>query len=186
MESVETRAPGRYERLLQRLADTAAWDGLIAAAVPAARRLVSQERVRSVLHGDATGVPVHAIMTDAPFGAWFGAQYLDLFADPGSRRAARRLIGLGLLCWTPTALAGLAEWAQADRATRRVGVVHAGLNGLAALVFTGSWVARVTDRQRLGVDLARAGGVVLIAGGFLGGYMGGGRRGRGTPAAEAP
>jgi hypothetical protein len=156
MESVETRAPGRYERLLQRLADTAAWDGLIAAAVPAARRLVSQERVRSVLHGDATGVPVHAIMTD------------------------------GLLCWTPTALAGLAEWAQADRATRRVGVVHAGLNGLAALVFTGSWVARVTDRQRLGVDLARAGGVVLIAGGFLGGYMGGGRRGRGTPAAEAP
>jgi hypothetical protein len=74
-------------------------------------------------------------------------------------------------------LTGWAEWALAGRATRRVGIVHAGLNGAAVLIFLGSWTARRRGRHKLGVRLARFGGILLIAGGFLGGYMGSARRG---------
>jgi hypothetical protein len=70
--------------------------------------------VRRILHGDSTGIPLHVILTDLPFGAWFMALYLDLFADAGSRRAAARLVGLEVVTSVPTALAGWAEWAPAD------------------------------------------------------------------------
>jgi hypothetical protein len=65
----------------------------------------------------------------------------------------------------------------AGRATQRVGIVHAGLNGVAVLIFLGSWAARLRGRRRLGVRLARVGALVLIGGGFLGGYMASNRRG---------
>lgn len=144
---------------------------------PLAQRLVANRRVRSVLHGDATGSPVHAVLTDVPFGAWFMAMYLDFFQDPGTQRAATRLVGLGVISAVPTALSGWAEWALAGRAKQRVGVVHAGLNAAAVLIMFGSWRARRRGNHRLGVRLARAAALFLIAGGFLGGYVGSARRG---------
>ncbi|MDR6508227.1 DUF2231 domain-containing protein [Arthrobacter oryzae] len=168
--SLFRQAVGRLERL-------EALDAAVRVAEPRAGRLVENERMRSVLHGDATGIPLHPILTDVPFGAWFMAMYLDLFSDPGTQRAATRLVGLGVLAAAPTALTGWAEWALAGRATRRVGIVHAGLNGAAVLIFLGSWTARRRGRHKLGVRLARFGGILLIAGGFLGGYMGSARRG---------
>ena len=87
-------------------------------------------------------------------------------------------MGLGVLSAAPTALAGWSEWALADRATRRVGVVHAAANAVAVLVFVGSWTARVRGNQRLGVRLARVGGVVLLIVGFTGGHIGSHRRAR--------
>jgi hypothetical protein len=104
------------------------------------------------------------------------AQFLDLFSDPGSTRAARRLVGFGVLTAVPTAVTGWAEWALADRNIRRVGIMHAAVQGGAVLIFLGSWVARVHDRRALGVHLARMGGIGLAVGGFLGGHMAGGRR----------
>lgn len=168
--------PNPYLRLLRRIEDTDALDGAVRVAEPAARRLVAREPVRRVLHGAATGIPLHIIATDVPFGAWFMAQFLDFFPDAGSRRAATRLVGLGLLGAVPTAVTGWAEWALADRGTRRVGIVHAAANGVASLVFLGSWAARVRDHHELGVRLGRLGGVLLVAGGFLGGHIGGARR----------
>lgn len=169
-------APSPYVRLLLRLERSDALDGAIRAAEPVARRLVARKPIRRVLHGDATGIPLHVIFTDLPFGAWFMAQFLDMFSDEGSRRAATRLVSLGVVTAVPTAVTGWAEWALADRATRRVGIVHATVNGVAVLVFVGSWAARVRDRHVLGVRLGRLGGAVLVAGGFLGGHMGSGRR----------
>jgi hypothetical protein len=49
--------------------------------------------------------------------------------------------------------------------------VHAALNASGVLIFAGSWAARRRGRRKLGVGLARLGAVVLIAGGFIGGYM---------------
>jgi hypothetical protein len=142
-------------RLLSRLERTAALDGIIGAAEPVAHRLVTREPVRRMLHDDSTGVPLHLIVRDLPYGAWTMTQFLDLFSDAGSRRAARRLVGLGVTTAVPTAITGWAEWAVADRATRRVGIVHAAVQGGAALVFLGSWVARVRDHPVLGIRLAR-------------------------------
>lgn len=167
---------GRYSRLLGRLEGAETLDRPVEAAAPFAQRLVNREPLRRFLHGDATGIPVHVILTDVPFGAWFMAMFLDLYPDGSSRRSATRLVGLGVLSAAPTAVAGWAEWALADHATKRVGVVHAAANGAAVLIFIASWTARVRDRHELGVRLARAGGLATIVGGFLGGHMSSSRR----------
>jgi hypothetical protein len=99
------------------------------------------------------------------------AQFLDLFPDDGSRRAATRLVGLGVVAAVPTALSGWAEWARADHGTRRVGIVHATANAAGTLVFLGSWAARSRGHHELGVRLGRWGGMVLLVGGMSGGYM---------------
>jgi len=160
-----------FRQLMNRLEDAEVLDPAVRTAEPLAARLIADPRLRRFFHGDATGIPPHVILTDVPFGAWFMAMFLDLFPDEGSRRAARRLVGLGVLAAAPTGLTGWAEWARADPATRRIGVVHAAANLTATLIFLASWRARRKNRHRLGIGLARAGAVLLVAGGFLGGYM---------------
>jgi uncharacterized membrane protein len=175
-ERLPVTADGAYTRLLRRLEHSTTWDGPIDAVASIADHLVAEPRVRRLFHGDATGVPLHGILTDVPFGAWFMAQFLDLFRDDGSRRAATRLMALGAAAAVPTAVAGWAEWARADRAARRVGMTHASLTGSATLVFAASWIARLRGHHQLGITLARVGNVPVIAGAFLGGHIGSGRR----------
>ena len=163
--------PSAFTRLLRRVEHSDGLDPAVRAVAPLADRTVANERIRRLLQGDATGIPLHVILTDVPFGAWFMAQFLDLFHDDGTRRAATRLVGLGVVAAVPTALAGWAEWARSDRGTRRVGIVHATANGVGTLVFVGSWAARSDGRHDLGVGLARLGGLVLLVGGMSGGYM---------------
>lgn len=163
--------PSAFIRVLRRLEQSEALDPAVRAIEPLASRIVARRRIRGLLHGDATGIPLHVVYTDVPFGAWFMTLFLDLFGDPGTRRAANRLVVLGIVAAVPTALTGWAEWALADRGTRRVGVVHAAANGLGTLIFLGSWAARSQGRDGLGVRLARLGGAVLVGGGMLGGYL---------------
>jgi len=163
--------PSAFRTVMQRVEQTRILDPIVRTAEPLAGRLVANPRVRAVLRGDATGTPVHPILTDVPFGAWFMAQFLDLSVDPGIRRAATRLVGLGVAAAAPTALTGWSEWARADEGARRVGIVHAGANAVGTLIFLGSWLARRREDHELGVRLARIGGAVLIVGGFTGGYL---------------
>ena len=173
------RASGRdnrYFRLLGRLERAEVLDRPVESVAPLAQRLVSREPLRRFLHGDATGIPVHVILTDVPLGAWWMAVFLDLFPDSSSRHSATRLVGLGVLSAAPTAVAGWAEWALSDHTTKRVGVVHAAVNGATVLIFVASWAARVRDHHELGVRLARAGGLTTIVGSSLGGHMSSTRR----------
>lgn len=170
-EPARDQTPSAFIRVLRRLERTNSLDPVVRRVEPLASQIVANGRIRRLLHGDATGIPLHGIFTDVPFGAWFMAQFLDLFSDDGTQRAATRLVGLGVVAAVPTALAGWAEWALADRGTRRVGVVHATANAVGTLIFIGSWAARSRDRHDLGVRLGRLGGMVLVVGGFLGGYM---------------
>jgi len=170
-ESPPNRTPSAFLRLLGRLEQSAALDPVVHRVEPLASRIVANERLRRVLHGEATGIPLHIIFTDAPLGAWWMAQILDLFPGNGMRLAATRLVGLGVVAAVPTALTGWAEWARADRGTRRVGIVHATANAIGTLVFLSSWAARSRSRHDLGVWLGRLGGVVLLVGAMCGGYM---------------
>ena len=163
--------PSLFLRTLRRVEESNGLDPAVRAVEPVAARIVANRRLRSLFHGEATGIPLHVIYTDAPFGAWFMALFLDLFRDAGTKRAASRLVGCGVIFAVPTAITGWAEWALADRGTRRIGILHATANGLGTLIFLGSWVARLKDRRDLGVRLARLGGMVLLAGGMTGGYM---------------
>ena len=170
-EAPQIRTPSAFIRLLGRVERSTGLDPVVRGAEPLASRIVARERLRRVLHGEATGIPLHIIYTDVPLGAWWMAQFLDLFPDDGMRRAATRLVGLGVVAAVPTALTGWAEWARADRGTRRVGIVHATANAVGTLVFMGSWAARSDSRHELGVRLGRLGGLVLLVGALCGGYM---------------
>ena len=99
------------------------------------------------------------------------ASFLDLFGGRDARRPAQRLVGFGLLAAVPTAASGLAEWRETAGGARRVGVVHAGVNGTAALLYGSSWLARRRGRHVAGVALGVGGGVVATAGGYLGGHL---------------
>ena len=147
-ESSPNRTPSAFIRLLRRLERSKGLDPVVRAVEPLASRLVANERLRRLLHGDATGIPLHGIFTDAPLGAWWMAQYLDLFPDDGTRRAATRLVGLGVVAAVPTALAGWAEWARADRGARRVGIMHATTNGVGTLIFLAFLGGTITQPPR--------------------------------------
>lgn len=166
---------GRYTRLLGSLEDATPLDAAVEAAEPLASRLMSQPRIRSIVRGDTTGIPLHTILTDGPFGAWWSAVFLDFFDDDGSRRSSQRLVALGVIAAVPTALSGWATWSGKDRPLKRVGIVHAGANVAATTVYFASWRARSRGNHRLGVRLGRAGAVLLLVSGFLGGHLSSGR-----------
>jgi hypothetical protein len=171
---------GRYTRLLGALEAAKPLDAVVKRAEPLATRLMARRRVRGFIRGDTTGIPLHTILTDVPFGAWWMAIFLDLFNDDGSRQAAKRLVALGVASAVPTALSGWAQWTTKDRPIKRVGIVHAASNAAATTVYLASWAARERGHHELGIGLARAGAVLLLAGGFLGGHMGSGRHASGA------
>ncbi|TQM58505.1 hemerythrin domain-containing protein [Humibacillus xanthopallidus] len=125
----------------------------------------------AVLRGEWLGHALHPSLSDLPLGMWTATTALDLFGGTGSRDAARRLVGMGLLAAAPTALSGWAEWRRADRRSQRVGVAHAALNATAAVLYAGSWSARRRDRHRVGAVLALAGAGAAGAAGYLGGHL---------------
>lgn len=99
----------------------------------------ARQPIRDALSGTWLGHPVHPAITDVPVGAWSAALVLDLFAQ---RKAARIAIGVGLAGAFGAALTGLNDWLDTYGRPRRLGVVHAALNGTATLLYTASFLAR--------------------------------------------
>jgi uncharacterized membrane protein len=115
---------------------------------------------------------LHPLLTDLPIGFWTSAGVLDLVGGRRSRTAARRLIGLGLLCVPATAASGLVDYRDMpDRPTQRVGALHAVGNSVAALLYYASWRRRRRGHHLEGVALGFAGGAVASFAGYLGGHM---------------
>lgn len=129
------------------------------------------DRLRSALRGEPIGHALHPVLTDFPLGAWTSASLLDLVGGRRSRPAATKLVAFGVAAALPTVASGLAEWREATGRARRVGVVHAGVNIAALSLYTASLAARLRRRHTRAVVLGVAGGVVAIAGGYLGGHL---------------
>ena len=138
---------------------------------PLAHALVADRTRRDILHGTWLGHTVHPVLTDVVIGFWTSANVLDLVGGTESRTAARRLVGLGVLSALPTAVTGLAEWAETDPPEQRVGVVHAVANTVALTLYASSWQARRRGRHARGVALAMAGSGAAALGGYLGGHL---------------
>ncbi|NEE02325.1 DUF2231 domain-containing protein [Phytoactinopolyspora halotolerans] len=137
-----------------------------------AQRLVAEPRNRTMLHGTGwLGHAAHPLLTDLPLGAWTSSTVLDLIGGRRCRPASRRLIAFGVLTAVPTALTGVAEWAETSDRDRRVGFVHALGNSAALGLYAASWSARRRDRHAAGVLLSLAGGVVASGAGYLGGHL---------------
>ena len=135
------------------------------------QRQLPRGPVKDALHGTWLGHAVHPLLVALPIGLWSGGMLLDWTG--GDRRAARRLIGAGVLAVAPTAATGWADWSELGSAKRprRVGVVHAAANLATTSPYVQSWLARRRGDEARGRMLALAGAGGLAVGGYLGGHL---------------
>lgn len=157
--------------LLQGLGADSRLDGAARRLEAVAGAVVCSPAVDDALRGTWLGHALHPLLTDFPLGAWMSASFLDLFGGPHTRRASQRLVGFGLLVAVPTAAAGMAEWRATAGGSRRVGVVHAGANSTATVLYGTSWLARRRGAHRTAVALGVGGGLVATLGGYFGGHL---------------
>jgi len=160
-----------WSTLVGRLEGAGALDPLTAAAGQVVDRVLPKGPLKDALHGTWLGHPVHPLLVAVPIGLWTGTTLLDLTG--GSRSAARRLVGAGVLAAAPSVAAGWADWSELGTFERpkRVGLVHAAANAVTTAVYAASWVARARGDHGRGRDLALAGSLGLAVGGYLGGHL---------------
>ena len=126
------------------------------------------KQAKDAMNGTWLGHPVHPMLTDIPVGAWSAAFFFDLV---GAHDAADASVGLGVLAAAPTALAGIADWADTIGEERKVGVVHAASNLVATGLYATSFIARKSGHRGSGIATAMLGATCATVGGFLGGVL---------------
>lgn len=141
-------------------------DGPARAVARRVRRVLGRGRVDRILSGAWLGHPVHPLLVAMPIGAWTSSAVLDFGFD--QRVAAHRLITIGLAATPPTVVTGLADFSRLTVEQRRVGLLHAGANALAAGFYLRANTC--SDRGK-GRAWASAGLLVLGVGGALGGHL---------------
>jgi hypothetical protein len=163
--------PPAIVRWTLRLENASALDRPVNALEPSVRALFGTGTRASLLRGQWLGHAVHPLLTDVVLGTWTSATLLDLAGGPDSSAAAQRLVGTGLLAAGPTAWTGWAEWSASGSRDKRVGLVHAVVNGVAIGAYSASWLARRRGRHGAGARLALLGAAVSGAGAYLGGHL---------------
>lgn len=130
----------------------------------------SPREVKDVLAGAWFGHPLHPAVITLPIGFWTSSLLLDLM---GEERAADVTLGAGFLTGWVAAASGAAQWVDTtyDKAPRRLGALHATLNGAAAVIYGTSWYLRRRGNRAAGVATAVAGYGTVLAGAFLGGDL---------------
>ncbi len=159
------------EQLVDRIARTTELDRLAKPLSTKVGELVPHGPVKDILSGTWLGHPLHPLLTDLPIGFWTSAMAVDLLGGRTGRKAADRLIGLGVLSALPTAAAGLSDWSDTMGEERRLGFAHAVGNVVAVHLYAWSWIARKRDRRGAGVALSVLGATAATAGAYLGGHL---------------
>src|SRR6266852_3891740 len=126
--------------------------------------------------------PIHAMLVPVPIGLWIFAFVADLMVHagrvPGWRSAAYYAIGVGVIGALLAAVPGLIDLMSLPPGrSRRIGILHMGINLLAVVVFSVNFLVRRGSADHSGMLRLTAIGVALIAvSGWLGGelvYVGG-------------
>lgn len=151
--------------------NAAALDDAVRAAEPVMAKVTANPTVKDTLQGRWLGHALHPWLVMVPIGSWLSATLLDVSGVDLDGRAARRLVGVGIVSFAPSALTGWAELHDTGLPRQRVGVVHAAINGAALGLQAGSWLARRTRRQTGGRLLSVAALALVASGGFLGGHL---------------
>lgn len=158
-------------RLVKR-AERMDWlDGVAKPVQQLVSRCVRPRVVRNTLSGTNLGHPLHPMLTDLPIGMWSAAAAVDVLGGRRAQPAADLLIGAGIVTAVPTALSGLNDWSDTYGPETRVGLLHAGANTTALLLYAASLTTRCVGRRGLGRALGFGGFAVLTVGGYLGGYL---------------
>ncbi|WP_238949414.1 DUF2231 domain-containing protein [Mycobacterium sp. IDR2000157661] len=119
------------------------------------------------LRGSWLGHPTHPLLVTVPIGAWLSSGVLDVVYQ--DRDAARRLIAIGLAATPAAVLAGWAEFPTLGPRQRRVALVHAAGNAVAAASF---WMAH-RQYKRSRIKAARMFSVLGLTAVSVGGALGG-------------
>jgi nitrite reductase/ring-hydroxylating ferredoxin subunit/uncharacterized membrane protein len=128
-----------------------------------------------VLHGDWLGHPLHPVLTDITIGAWVLGFFFDLLGLPRRSKiteaVADRLITLGNLSATATALSGVADFSTIPQKSVATGAAHGLLNS----VSLGLNVLSMFNRRRGKRGKARwqtaLASTILLAAAWMGGEM---------------
>ncbi|WP_405550662.1 Rieske 2Fe-2S domain-containing protein [Streptomyces sp. NBC_01171] len=163
--------PKQIEHVIQDIEGRSALDALTGPVAELVNKVTQPTAVKNALSGTWLGHALHPVLTDVPIGAWGMATVLDLTAGERGARAARKLVGFGLLAVVPTAASGASDWADTIGGPQRVGLVHGMLNSAATVLQAASWVARLTGRRRAGVVLSGVGLGLTGASAYLGGHL---------------
>jgi nitrite reductase/ring-hydroxylating ferredoxin subunit/uncharacterized membrane protein len=161
---------GLYQ-VMERLERVEALDGVAGPLQNVLGKAIKAGPVKDALSGTWLGHPVHPLLIVVPIGTWVSATVLDLLGGAGSRKAADRLLGLGILSALPTAATGASDWVDTWGAERRIGLLHAAGNTVALGLMSASWLARKRGRRGRGVVLALAGDALVGVTGYLGGHL---------------
>src|SRR5436190_16379835 len=132
-------------RLTKQLADLAEPLDEFADPVQEAVNAVPQP-VRDVLDGVWLGNPLHPALTDIPLGAWSAAFVLDFVGSESADGA----LAVGILGAVPAALTGLNDWSHLKDDARRIGIVHALVNGAGLTLNVLSLAARRGGMRNVG------------------------------------
>lgn len=133
------------------------------------------QRIRNFLNGVWLGHPVHATLTDLPVGAWTVGIACDYLGAITGRRFLKRsgdmLTGVGIVGATAAAVAGLADYSGITGEQRRVGTVHAFLNGVGLIAYIASMIQRIKGNRAGAIPLATLGYASIFVSTSLGGTM---------------
>ena len=132
------------------------------------------QTVKNALHGVWLRHPLHAAITDVPVGSWTAALALDLLEASGQTQyaaGADAAIAVGLVGAVASAAAGLTDWSETHGKPQRVGAVHGMLNSVAAVLYTGSYIARKQNQRSLGRSLSYLGYALVLGSAYLGGEL---------------
>jgi nitrite reductase/ring-hydroxylating ferredoxin subunit/uncharacterized membrane protein len=158
--------PALLERLTGRLEGASGLD-VVADPLQKLVGALPPGRVKDALSGTAAGHPLHPALVAVPIGTFVSVAVLD--AKGTDPRAARKLLGFGIVTVAPTAATGLADWGDTAGGERRLGLVHALLNVMSTVLMVASWFRR--GRGHSGRGLSTAGLGLLGVSGWLGGHL---------------
>lgn len=135
-----------------------------------------RDRVGNALHGTWLGHPLHPALTSVPMGAVTTTIAMDAAGVlPGraaaSRDASRFALGVGIVGCVGAAVTGLTDWQHTHEESRRVGLFHGALNGLATALYALSWWDRRHGRHGRGVVTTAVGYGLTLGSGYLGGTL---------------
>ena len=160
------------EHVLVRAMETIEHAEILDSPIARLRRVVAAllpSPMQKLLHGAPLGHPAHPVAILVPAGAWISSAVLDFV--PGQERAARTLVGVGVLGAVPAAATGIADWSELDARQQRVGVVHWGANLAAVALYSASYIQRRRGKQLSGRILGLTGLAIISASGYLGGHL---------------
>ncbi|HEY5315790.1 MAG TPA: Rieske 2Fe-2S domain-containing protein [Pirellulales bacterium] len=141
-------------------------------AVPKAHWL---QKVRNFLHGTWLGHPLHAAISDVPVGAFTVSTILDIVEMTTGRKdlapGADAALVIGLAGSASAAITGLNDWQHVDNPARRLGILHAAINGSGSSLFLASLVMRRRGHRPAAQALGMLGFGAVMAGAWFGGRM---------------